>query len=73
MIYCTEALSSPYWQVAAFSVKAMVTVLCRSTKAPSSYTIGLKQVTDPGYFQGKGYPGHKYYKIRLIGDHLSVE
>lgn len=73
MIYWTEALSSSYWQVEAFSVKAMVTVLCRSTKAPSSYTIGLKQVTDLGYFQGKGYPEHKYYKIRLVGDHLSVE
>ena len=73
MIYWTEALSSSYWHVEAFSVKAMVTVLCRSTKAPSSYTIGLKLVTDPGYFQEKVYTGHKYYKIRLIGDHLSVE
>lgn len=73
MLYWTEALSSSYWQVEAFSVKAMVTVLSRSTKAPSSYTIGLKQVTDPGYFQGQLCTGHKYYKIRLIGDHLSIE
>jgi hypothetical protein len=59
LLYWTDALLSCYWQVEAFSVKTRVTALHRSTKATLTYSIGLRQVTDPGYFQGEVYTGYE--------------